>query len=193
MTVVRSSREIAQRVDTHFHERRNRFRFWTWTIALLTGLLAGAWLAAMQVAGGRASIQNAGFFPLWGQIAFFQIVRVDYWEKGNFLEGISRKYRILVDFRKKKWDFPEKRVEESHQIPPGSVFGSHQVPPGSLDHEWSKRTEKTRFPSLVSQKGFYKNINFFCEKVRFFEKDPFFFAGFPAGRQICRGAVTGHL
>lgn len=49
MTVVRSSREIAQRVDTHFHERRNRFRFWTWTIALLTGLLAGAWLAVSAV------------------------------------------------------------------------------------------------------------------------------------------------
>lgn len=51
MPIIRSSREIAQRVDLKFHERRNRFRRLTWFTALLAGVGCAVWLTTASLRG----------------------------------------------------------------------------------------------------------------------------------------------
>ena len=57
MSVIRSSREIAQRVDLNFHKRRNRFRRWTWLTALLAAMACTAWLATASLRGQQEIYQ----------------------------------------------------------------------------------------------------------------------------------------
>jgi hypothetical protein len=52
-----SSRELATRAQIDFHRRPNRFRRFTWSVALLCGLGALAWLTVEAVRGDRRIYQ----------------------------------------------------------------------------------------------------------------------------------------
>ncbi len=59
MSVFRTSRELAERVEIEFHKRPNRFRRLTWTVAVLAGILSSVWLA-FESARGEHHIFEAG-------------------------------------------------------------------------------------------------------------------------------------
>ena len=59
MSVNRTSRELAERVEIEFQKRPNRFRRVTWCTALLAGFVSAAWLA-FAFARGEYQIFEAG-------------------------------------------------------------------------------------------------------------------------------------
>ncbi|MBT4866296.1 MAG: hypothetical protein HON53_14425 [Planctomycetaceae bacterium] len=57
MPIIRSSREIAQRVDLSSHKQRNRLRRLTWLTALLAGVSCAAWLTSASLRGKQEIYQ----------------------------------------------------------------------------------------------------------------------------------------
>ena len=66
---VRSSRQLAERVEIDFYKRRNRFRLWTWSLALAAAVLSAVWLV-WAAAGGNQSLYVSG--PISTSHAMFE-------------------------------------------------------------------------------------------------------------------------